>query len=238
MNQKIIYILRLRAKQFYRMLQDIGWILLAVFVFIAFGWFFSIGASMMKTPSWYGVPALFSSLLFIDNFRKDKAFLVSIFQDKKSLWIHYLTEYFLMSLPVLLFQSFFQNWLVLFLLIVVVLLVSIIALYLKRSETTFSKMSLAFIPIRFFEFKFFVESFWFAFLLLWLVGLCGIFHYAFLLVFLFIVAFTLPSMLVYFEPREMIKYHHLFMWKKVVNFALPILVYIALPTVFTLWFSR
>ncbi len=236
MNQKFLYILRLRVNQIFRILSDIGWILLAVFVIVSFGMFFSAGASMMKIDSWYAVPGWFTLLLLIDYSRKDKAFLVSIFQDTKSLWFHYLTEYALMSLPIMLFQSFLQNWLILMLLVIVILLLSLIALHLKRAETTFSKMSLAFIPIRFFEFKFFVESIWFAFLILWFVGMCGIFHYALLLIFLFIVVFILPSILVHFEPREMIIYHHFFIWKKLFNIALPTLVYIALPIIFTLWF--
>lgn len=237
MNQKILYILRLRAKQLYRILQDIGWVLLAVFLLVSFGMFFSAGASLMKIDSWYAIPGWFILLLSIDYSRKDKAFLVSIFQDTKSLWLHYLTEYTLMSLPILVFQSFLQNWLVLLLLIIVILLISWLALHLIRAETTFSKLSLSFIPIRFFEFKFFVESNGFAFLMLWFVGMCGIFHYAFLLIFLFIVVFILPSMLVHFEPREMIKYHHLFIWKKVLNIALPTFAYISLPVIFTLWFQ-
>jgi hypothetical protein len=234
MNQKILYILRLRAKQLFRILQDIGWILFAVFLLVSFGMFFSVGASLMKIDSWYAVPGWFTLLLLIDYGRKDKAFLVSIFQDQKSLWLHYLTEYTLMSLPILIFHSFLQNWVILWLLLIVVLLISLISLYLKKPETTFSKLSLAFIPIRFFEFKFFVESFWFSFLFLGLIGISGLLHYALFLIFIFIVVLMAPTMLTHFEAREMIVYHPFFIWKKVLNFALPMTLYVTIPLIITL----
>jgi hypothetical protein len=236
MHRKILFILHLRLKQLYRMLQDIGWILLAVFVLITFGMLFSIGHSVLKIQSWYAIPALFGVLLMIDYSRNDKPFLVSVFQNQKSLWLHFLIEYFIISLPVLIFQLILQNWLIAILSTVPILWVNGIALYLKKTETTFAKVSLAFIPLSFFEFKFFVESAWIACLLLWVIGICGVFHYALLLIFLFLVTFMVPAMLAYLEAREMIEYTHFFIWKKVLNMALPLTVYIALPAALTLWF--
>lgn len=236
MFKKSILIFYLRSKQFYRMLHEIGWALLAVFLVVSAGMFFSLSSSLMKIQSSYAAPVFGIILLMIDFTRKDKTFLISIFQGRKDLWFHFLVEYFIVSIPIFLFQLFYQHWLSAFLIIVSVFLVSFIALYSKNSEVTLSKVSFPFIPIQYFEFKFHCESAWFAYLFLWIVGICGVIHYALLLIFLFLTAMLLPSMLTSFEAREMLKFSPFFIWKKTVNIIFPISVYILIPVVLTLWF--
>jgi hypothetical protein len=236
MTKKTFFILQLRLRQLYRMLHEIGWVLLAVFLVVSAGMFFSLSSSLMKIQSLYAGPVFGIILLMIDYARKDKAFLISIFEAKKDLWFHFLVEYFIVSIPIFLFQLFYQHWLSAFLIIVSVFLVSFIALYSKNSEVTLSKVSFPFIPIRYFEFKFHFESAWFAYLFLWIVGMGGVIHYALLLIFLFLTAMLLPSMLTSFEAREMLKFSPFFIWKKTVNIIFPISVYILIPVVLTLWF--
>lgn len=151
-------LLTLRLKQFGRIIKEIGLPLLVVGLFAVSGFLFSGWASIRDMESVYAIGAIAVFILGLDLIRKDKAFLKQVFGHRIKISQQLFFEYSLVVLPILLFQLVNAEFLVVLASLLVILIIALISPSIVRFRKMSHKRSIHWIPLKYYELKFFLEQ--------------------------------------------------------------------------------
>ncbi|MBK8052585.1 MAG: hypothetical protein IPK35_04700 [Saprospiraceae bacterium] len=236
MKNKLISLLTLRFRQVFRLLSTVGWGLGLVFLFVGIGIFFPALNNILGFDSLYSV--IFTGVLIfsLDYIRKDKLFLMSIFPNRRHVQLFVMIEYFILTLPILIFQGFIGHYTLIFFIISTCILIGIISPAIKPKTTGSNKIALHFIKVKYFEFKFHVESGGVLWIIIWLLGFVSYFHIGFYIFWIFVISMMLPEMFRPYESREMLYWRQDFLQDKVLSYIFLFLLFVGLQTLTTLIF--
>jgi hypothetical protein len=235
MSQKSIALLHLRFMQIYRTLRSVGWLLLLIFVFAGIGIAFPALDNIIKLPRLVTAPLLFLLLLVVHFYRKDKQFLNSLFNYRRALILYIFIEYLLLTSPIWLFQCWRFGGTGLDTLAGIGIAASVFP-FMFSYRIVAVKKSLDIIPLKFFEFRFFIEKNPITWLTIWLLGFTGAFHIGFYACWVFIWMMCMPEIFRYFESKEMIHWQEAFVGIKIKHYSLFLMLIITLQTLCVLFF--
>jgi hypothetical protein len=227
---KVLALLKLRLSQGYRMLDNIGWLLVIIFLFTILGVGLQFVQTLVNQQAYTSVLWSFLLLLFVDYVRPDKMFLSSIFQSYVSIVRYLWVEYVLILIPIIFYQCWKGHFFLGFGLFLVALIVSCLSPYYRRSEFTHVKQTLTWLPIHNFELRFFAEKLGILFFVFIFFGLFSFFHIGVFAVWIVLFCLMLPEVFKWNESREMVYYQPKFVLKKVQSYLLTIGKLILLPS--------
>ena len=233
MNQ-IRSIIILRIRQVYRYLDEIGFGIIAVALFILTGVIFNALKTILAINA---VNVLFfvTALLFwVELRRKDIHFLKSIFQSPLDFTYFKLSENLLIVFPFILFHVYFRNWWIIAGMFTISGIMALLPIHRLQPQQMERKRELSFLPLSLFEFKFYIEKRKFAFTLLFIVMCLGAIHISLWILGAFILCMMPVDIFTPQEPNEMINYESNFLAKKIVRNAVFILGILTLPTLLTI----
>lgn len=226
----------MRAKQSYRYLDGIGFLLISFAIFILAGFLLSTLQTILQAPK-EGAFVLVALLLFtIEIKRKDLYFLKSIFATKNQLLLYKFAENLFIICPILLFQTYFGHLQMVASLIAVNALLSLLFLGLKWQQDSSNKSSFKWIPLHLFEVKFYIEKQPWSFALIWVLLALGSVHISLWILGIFFLIMMPIDIYKQQEPREMINYSKHFVLKKIIRCIKFFLLFISIPTLITLVF--
>lgn len=236
MRKRIKNLLILRLNQILRVMKTVGWGLGLVFLFVSIGILFPALDRMLSFESIYSV--FFCGLLVItlDFFRKDKLFLISIFPHRWHLQFYLTVENILLTFPVIVFQCLIGQYTNFLLILTICIFSSIISPMIMAHVTGVSKMNMPLIPVKYFEFKFYVEASGYLWPLVWFAGFISYFHIGFYIFWNFIILMTLPEMFRQYESRDMLHWQTDFLRNKMLSYIVLFLLIVALPSMISLVF--
>ncbi len=238
MKNQIISLIILRIRQVGRISKTVGWGLGLIFLFVCTGIFFPALDRVLSGEAWYSILFCAIGVILLDYHRKDKLFLMSVFS-KRNHHLCFLTiEYVLLLLPVIIFQLCMSQFIVATLLILVCFIVSIISPLIRSKEGTSVKSTLNVIHLKYFEFKFFIETSVYFWILFWFLGFISYLHIGFYIFWIFIILMILPEIFRYYETRDMVHWKEKFVIKKVLSYTGLFLLIVALPSVIALIFHE
>jgi len=234
MLQKVCALLRLRFFQLKRMLDSVGYVLLAVFVVSFIGIFTMALSNILSFNKWLLIPASFLLLIFVDYNRKDKVFLKTIFYSTKKMILFSSLEYIGILSPFIIFQVIRHQYLLSLCVIAMAFTVAILSTFIIKPVKSSVKKELSFIPIKYFELKFAVESAPFTYFIIWSAGLFSFLHIGFFLFWIFIILNFIPQLFNSFESRDMLHWRPKYLAHKFISYSLIFFVIISIPTLITI----
>ena len=230
MHRKYTSLLLLRLYQSWRMLRSVGWGLLAVFLVISVGISFPLLNNILKASHILSIPGTLMVILLLDFFRKDKLFLKAVFHDKNKLTSYLGIEYTIITMPVWLYQMF-NHFFMGIIIIVLCFMVAWISRYIKPQERTTIKKTLHFIPLSYFELKFFIERNPFGWFLFWLMGVTTVIHIGLYIFWMIILLLSIPELFRYYESRDMLHWRRGFVFEKIKKYSIIFFLIALVPSI-------
>ena len=231
-------LLVLRLKQGYRYLSEIGFVLIAVMLFVLTGTFFSLLQNILTSPALGSVPLSIIILVIIEMKRKDNIFLKSIFEAKQKFVKYKFIENLIVVSPILIFQLIFKRLDLVAMIIVICVLIAIISFYLVKSNEIEQKKSLKSIPLSLFEIKFYFEKNKWSLVFLWILLMLGGFHFSLWILGVLFLCMLPVEIYTPQESREMLNFEISFVGKKISKAAAFFMFYTLIPTLVTFIFSQ
>lgn len=235
--KQINSLLLLRTKQGYRYLNEIGFGIILLALFILTGIILSALQNILTAPAIGALFIVIILLLSVEIKREDGAFLTSIFDSKTEVFRYKFIENIMIASPVIIFQGFFLRWYIIIYTIAICGLITLLSFYLSRPKQKERKTSLSRIPLSLFEIKFYFEkNMWFIGFS-WLLLSLGAFHISLWILGIFLLC-TIPlDIYTPLESREMVAYRPYYIWHKMSKGIGFFLLFILLPSLITLLFS-
>ncbi len=236
--KQIKSLLLLRSNQCYRYLNEIGFGIIIVAIFILTGVIFTALQKVLAIPAI--VAPIFSLLILIsiEIRRRDTFFLKSIFESKKGFIRFKFIESVLIISPILIFQGLFFKWHIVLLIISICSMNACFPFHLFNSQQKERKPDFNSIPLTLFEVKFYIEKKTWVFVLIWALLILGAIHISLWIIGMLFLC-TLPVEIYSpIESREMINYRSFFVRKKILDSIIFFVLFVSLPTVVTLVFNH
>ena len=201
----MIALLKLRVLQGFRILREIGLLLIVVALFACASFLFALFVGLRDSPPIDIVLLAGMVTVFVDFLRKDKHFLLVLFGNRQKVRAYLSIEYLFLSLPFTVFLLGRQAYLPAAYLLASIPILSFILPYRLRFAKQVVKRSISFIPLRFFEIKFFIEQrpILAGIILILLFG--GMVHISFWILGMVFIAASLTEVFKRLEPRMMIQ---------------------------------
>jgi len=236
--KQIKSLLLLRSNQCYRYLNEIGFGIIIVAIFILTGVLFNALQRILTTPNTGAILLSIVLLLAIEVKRQDTVFLKSIFETKQALIRYKFIENVLIVVPILIFQSIFLQSDIIIYIISICGFFAYIPFHLLKSQAKERKRSLDFIPLSLFEIKFHFEKKIWSMTIVWVLILLGGFHISLWVLGMFALCMVPIEIFTPIESREMLNYKPLFVLKKIKDSVLFFLLFAILPTIVTYIFIQ
>jgi hypothetical protein len=230
MHRKYISLLLLRLYQSWRMLRSVGWGLLAVFLVISIGISFPLVNNILKASYRLSIPGTMVVIILLDLYRKDKSFLKAVFHDKNTLTAYLGIEYTIIAMPVWLYQMF-DHFFIGIIIIILCFMVAWLSGYIRPPERTTQKKSLHFIPLSYFELKFFIERNPYGWLLFWLMGVSAVVHIGLYIFWMIILLMSIPELFRYYESRDMLHWKRGFVFEKIKKYSIIFFMIALVPSI-------
>lgn len=230
MLTKVRALFHLRILQIKRILDAVGYLLLAVFA-VSFVGIFAIALSnILSINKWGLIPTCFLLLVFVDFYRKDKDFLKTIFYGTKKMMLFLSIEYTVILFPFIVFHLIRQHYILSLSVVAIALTVATLSTFIIKPAKISIKKEISWIPIKYFELKFAAESAPFSYLIIWLAGLFSFLHIGFFLFWIFLILNVIPQIFSAFESREMLHWIPKFVAHKFMSYSLIFFIIISIPT--------
>ena len=217
-------------RQVYRYLDEIGFGMIALALFILTGIIFSALQTILSLEADNVLFVVAVLLLWIELKRKDIHFLKTIFQSSSDFILFKIFENLLIVFPFFLFQLYFGNGWIIAGILVIGVAMAFLPIHRLQSQQTDKKRELSFIPLTLFEFKFYIEQRKIAFAFLFIIMCLGALHVSLWILGAFILCMIPVDVFTPQEPNEMITYESNFLAKKIVRNTAFVLSILALPT--------
>lgn len=193
-------IIKIRIKQISRAIISLGMLrtifLSGLIIFLFIGMF----VQMSKVPNNKVLTgALLLIILIIHSKRTDKSFLKIISVDYKMI---YLTEYLLLSIPLIICQIYYHQWLILSLTFILIYVITILD-FKKRQNSVNTKIQ-RLIPNNCFEWKAGVRKNIIFIVLIWTIGISASFFVGSVPIAIFILGITILNFYEKGEPLQML----------------------------------
>lgn len=198
-------ILNIRLKQLYRESKGIGIVriifLLALVAFI----FFALYVNIEIVPTKYYITATYLTLiLFLHLNRKDKRFLSLIFNRP---YIIFITEYFLLSVPLLIISILKFEFVLIALILSGVSIISFLTLTIQKTNR--NNFIIRMIPDNNFEWKSGVRKYFWSIVPVWIATVLGSFLIGAVPTGIFLITSAIISFYQESEPRNLIELYEL-----------------------------
>jgi hypothetical protein len=224
MLAKTKILLHFRLLQFKRLIDSVGYLLIFVFLLCIVGILASIFSKVIDVSSWWSLFAAVLLCYSVIQYRNDKNFLLSIFHDKMRLSFYYFVENLLLIFPLLAFQFWFSHFLIVLSLIGIAILMAVAATFFSESFVTNYKVSFGWIPLRYFELKFAVESRPYTSALIYSIGLLSLAHIGFYILWAFILINCIIMVFLPIESMPMIHWKTKFVANKILDYSKVMLI--------------
>lgn len=201
----MIALLKLRWFQAFRILQEIGLVLLLVALFACASFIIAVFIGLRDSSPQDILLLAALLIVVVDVWRKDKHFLLLLFGGRFRAKAYLSVEYGLLVLPFLGVLLSKASFLYILYLLVLIPSISFLLPYRLRFARQVSKQNLSFIPLRFFELKFFIEKRKVSMLFIVLLLFLGMFHISAWILGMVFLAAALTEVFKYLEPRMMIQ---------------------------------
>ncbi len=209
----------------------IGIIILALFVLT--GSILGGIESLMEVNQMYSFLGVGLVILVIDWKRNDKHFISQIFGNSLSNALYISLEYLLLISPLIVYKVFNGQYLIALGLILITFLFGGISSHLQKPQNQGYKKSLKFIPLEYFELKFFVEKQKISFMVIISLLLLGVVHISLWILGIVLLMSFIMEMFAAQEPMEMINWRPRLVFHKIMGYfkvALPVLIVSSLLT--------
>ena len=231
MKWKMLLLLRLRIFQLLRMMKTVGTFLFVVFLFVSIGILFPLLDNLLSLSSGYSTLFCLALIALIDYSREDKVFLKSVFLSLKYYRFYIMLEYFLISVPVSFYQVIIGQLYNALSIFAACLMIGMASPMITPKQVSNGKKTISFIPVQYFEFKFFIEASGLLWTIFWLAGLASCLHVGIYILWIFVILIIMPEMFKHFESRDMLKWKDNFVSFKFLNYSLFFLKVIAFQTI-------
>lgn len=226
-------LLNLRITQIWRFLKETGIGISFLALFLLTGGILGAIEKMLDLNQIYSLVAVVFIILTIDRFRSDKNFLHQVFGGKRQMGIYLSAEYLLFFSPLILYKLITGQYLITLGILGATVLFGFITTLLSKPTNQGYKKSLKFIPLKYFELKFFVEKQRISFFVILTLLFLGVIHISLWILGIFIMMSFIIEIFATQEPIEMIKWKSGFVFHKILDYfriALPVLIVSSLLT--------
>jgi hypothetical protein len=231
MIKKTLSLLQLRVLQSIRVIKTVGFGLAIVFLFVSIGIVFPLLKTVMAFPARYSVIFCFLVLAVIDYLRKDKLFLKTIFPTHTAISLYVAMEYFILMLPLASFQAILGHFSYVCSFVGLIIFTALVSPLYYVDAGTARKRTLKYLPLKYFELKFFVEASLPVWITFWLVGLLSFIHPGVFIAWLLLLLMTLPEIFKWYEGREMLHWKRSFVLSKTLSYMGLFLCIVLLQTI-------
>lgn len=231
--KQINHLLALRLRQCYRILSEIGFLLAIVAVFAIAGAGLQALENAFSMDALISIPACVLIVLSIDLYRQDKSFLMTIFNTRTKLSTYLSIEYTLLTLPITIYQIINQEYIIAFLILILIQIYSLVSTYLVKAPLSGYKKPILYIPTSIFELKFFIEKQKIACFVVLTLLFLGSIHISLWVLGIALLMGMIPEIFAYKEPIEMTKFQDGFINKKIGSYLLIFTSILFIPTFLT-----
>ncbi|MFT6336536.1 MAG: hypothetical protein ACI86M_001897 [Saprospiraceae bacterium] len=231
--QQASTLLNLRITQAWRFLKETGIGISILALFLLTGGILGTIEKMLDIDQIYSLVAVVFIILTIDKFRTDTNFLNQVFGGKQQMGIYLSAEYLLFFSPLIVYKLISGQYLITLGILGITVLFSFITTLLSKTTNQGYKKSLKFIPLEYFELKFFVEKQKISFIVIISLLFLGVIHISLWILSIVLLMSFMMEMFTAQEPMEMIKWKPKFVFYKIIGYfkiALPVLIVSSLLT--------
>ena len=230
-------LLSLRLRQALRLINETGIGISILALFLLMGSILSLIEKMLMMDQVFSLVFVALIILAIDKIRNDKIFLSQILGGKTGMGTYLSTEYLLFLSPLVIYKLITGNLLIVVGIIATIVAFSFTTTLLTKPTNQGHKRSMTWIPLKYYELKFFVEKKRVAFIAIIILLFLGVIHISLWILGIFILIGSIMEIFAAQEPIEMIDWRTGFVASKIFAYSQIMLPPLIISSLLTFYMS-